>query len=574
MSGFVGKGVARIDGVEKVSGKSQFTADLSMPGLLWGLTLRSPVPHARILHVDASRAGKLPGVRAVLTGSDFPGVLIGRQIRDLPLLAYEKVRFVGEKVAAVGSEDRDIAEEALSLIEIDYEELPAVFDPLEAMREGAPIIHENPAVYAGSPPGMPKIPNLLSLTGRGKGNPDLGLKESDMVFEHTFRTPFVHQAYLEPHACVVAIDNEGKVHVWASNKSPFLLRGQVAAGLRIPVSDVIVHLQPVGGDFGGKGSQMDVPLCCCLAKASGCPVKMVMSYTEELMAANPRHPSVISLHTGVKKNGELCSVKVKAVFNSGAYGAFKPVADLSLAGSRTAGGFAYRIPHIGIDTYVVYTNNVPCGHMRGPGYPQIAFAVESQMDIIARAMGIDPIEFRMRNLVEEGDESPFGGHWEGIRAKETLRRAVEVSGWGNSKPRPFVGRGVAVIQEGTGVSLSGASIVINSSGQVTLRMGIPEQGSGSHTILKQIIAQELQVPLDLVSVEAGDTSAVPDSGLGAGASSVTNSMGQAVFLAVRKVRDQLLRDGAEYLGVPERRISLENGNFVLRKETELEQIPF
>ncbi|MBI4525813.1 MAG: xanthine dehydrogenase family protein molybdopterin-binding subunit [Deltaproteobacteria bacterium] len=574
MTRVISKPVARIDGDEKVSGKARFTADVASAGMLWGLTLRSPLPHAKILHIDVSRATSLVGVKAVLTGLDLPDMRIGRQIRDLPILAREKVRFVGEKVAAVAAEEKDVAEEALSLIEVDYDELPAVFDPLSAMEDSAPIIHENPSAYEGAPQLTQKINNVVSLTTKAKGDAEIGLTESDRVFEHTFKTPFVHQAYMEPHACACAIDAAGKIHIWASNKSPFLLRAQVAAALGVSADDVIVHLMPVGGDFGGKGSPMDAPLCYHLAKASGHAVKMVMSYTEELMAGNPRHASVITLRTGVKKNGDLQAMQIKCLFDSGAYAAFKPIPDVNLAAARTAGGIAYRMPAIQIDSYCIYTNNVPCGHMRGPGYPQIAFAIESQMDIVARALGIDPIEFRMRNLVNEGDEPPLGGRWEGIKAKETLSRAAEASGWKTLKKRPYVGRGVAVIQKSPGMSATGANIVIDSSGHVTLRMGVPEQGSGSHTILRQIIAEELGILLELVSIETGATDAIPDSGWGSGASSVSHSMGQAAVKAAKEVRAQLLAEAAELFGVEERLVSLENGDFLIRGVAEQKRIPF
>jgi len=267
-------------------------------------------------------------------------------------------------------------------------------------------------------------------------------------------------------------------------------------------------------------------------------------------------------------------MEIRAVFDSGAYGAFKPIPDLNLAGAHTAGGIAYHVPHIKIDSYCVYTNNVPCGHVRGPGYPQICFAIESQIDIIAKSIGIDPVEMRMRNLFDKGDEPLFGGHWENVKAKETLQRAVQASGWRDPKARPYIGRGLAIMQKSPGVSPTGANIAIDSSGHVTLRMGIPEQGSGSHTIARQIIAQELQIPLDLVSVETGSTDYTPDSGWGAGASSVTHCLGQAVLLAVKEARTQLLKDAAGLLQIEEQAITLENCNFAVRASEKEMQIPF
>ena len=273
MSRSIGRRVSRIDGVEKVSGHMKYSADLNIPGLLWGATLRSPVAHAKILRIDTSRARVLRGVKAVLTGEDLPESRVGRQIRDMPVLARNKVRFMGEKVAAVAATEKEIAEEALFLIDVDYEELPIISDPLTSLEESAPRIHEAPEKYEGAPPGIARYKNVVSFVERFKGNVDQALQHVELVFRNTFRTPFNHQAYIEPHACVVDIDKGGRVHVRASNKSPFPLRAQIAECIGVPLDHVVVHLVPVGGDFGGKGSSMDVPLCYYLAKTFGLPCK-------------------------------------------------------------------------------------------------------------------------------------------------------------------------------------------------------------------------------------------------------------------------------------------------------------
>ena len=562
MAKSIGQRVSRIDGTGKVSGRMKYCADLNVPELLWGATLRSPLPHAKILQVDASRAKAVPGVRAVLTGRDLPESRVGRQIRDMPVLASDKVRFLGEKVAAVAATDRDIAEEALSLIEVDYEELPIVSDPLIALTESAPRIHEAPEKYTGAPPGIERYKNVVSFVERFKGNVDGALQNAELVFRHTFRTPCSHQAYIEPHACVVDVDKGGRVHVWASNKSPFPLRAQVSECIGVPLDRVIVHLMPLGGDFGGKGSSMDVPLCYHLAKSSGQPVKMVMRYDEELIASNPRHASIVSIETGVSKSGALQCMKIKAIFDSGAYGAFKPIPEANLPGARTAGGMAYRIPAIQVESWCVYTNNPPAGHMRGPGYLQIAFAIESQMDIIARKLAKDPVELRLINLLKDGDEAPLGGVLPEVKANETLERAVNVSGWNKPKPRLYVGRGVAIIQKHPGVNATGATLVIDRSARVIVRTGIPEQGSGSHTLLEQIVAEELQIPQEFITVEVGSTEDLPNSGMGSGASSVSHSMGQAVLSGVRQLRGQLVADLAAQFKVQERDVSF-NAGFVV-----------
>jgi carbon-monoxide dehydrogenase large subunit len=541
--------------------------------MLWALVLRSPLAHARIVHIDVNRARSIPGINAVVTGDDLPDIRVGRQIRDMPVLARQKVRFIGEKVAAVVAENKEIAEDALAAISVDYEELPAIFNPEEALKDGAPLIHDHPHMYEGAPGIINGLRNVVSFTTKEKGNAERALAESGIVLEHTFRTPFVHQGYIEPHACVGAVDPSGNFHVWASNKSPFLLRDQLAEALAVSVDRVVVHVVPVGGDFGGKGSPMDAPLCCCLAKITGRPVKMVMTYNEELLAGNPRHAAIISIKTGVEKTGQLRAMTIDGIFDSGGYGAFKPIPDVNLAAARTAGGFPYKIPAIQITSKCVYTNNLPCGHMRGPGYPQIAFAVESHIDLIAKHLGLDPVDFRMKNLVDKDDEGPFGGHWPGINAKAVLKRAVEISGFRQRK-RPRIGRGVAMVQKSPGKSPTGANFFVDRSGQVTVQIGVPEQGSGSHTILRQIASEELQIPIDLVKIETGATNEVPNSGWGSGASSVSHSMGMAVLLTAQELKATMLKDVAALFRVEERSIDLRDGNFIVRDWGKQKRIPF
>src|ERR1043166_7848296 len=398
----VGKATSRAEGPEKVAGKAGYAADKIFPGMVWGKAVRSQLPHAKLLRVDTTKAKAYPGVLAVITAEDVPDVLTGRQLVDTPVLARDRVRFIGEKIAVAGAETREIAAEAAGLVEVEYEEWPAVFDPSDAMQEGAPVLHEAMASYANLPQPLAAIPNVHSHVQWRVGDSAQGFAESDFVFEQKFATQRAHQGYIEPHAGVVSINEQGRVVVWASNKVPFPTKKFLAHAIGIDEKDVIIELISVGGDFGGKGALMDVPLCYFLAKATGRPAKMVMTYAEELMAANPRHPSTLTIKTGVKSGGRIWAREVTAVFNSGAYGGFKPNVIVNLPGARTGSG-AYRIPHVKIDAYSVYTNCVPCGHVRGPGEAQTIFAVESHMDYVAHKMGIGPYEFRMMNILKEGD---------------------------------------------------------------------------------------------------------------------------------------------------------------------------
>ncbi len=563
----IGRPAAHVEGLAKVTGSAKYSADIILPGMLWGKCLRSPFPHARIVSVDASRARRLAGIHAVLSGADLPEVLLGRFLLDCPVLARERVRFIGEKVVAVAAESLDLAEEALGLIEVEYEELPAVFDPLEAIGEHAPRIHDNPGAYARSPMFplhnaetriAPAIPNVMSQVFYRHGDIQAGLAQAHRVFEHAFAVPPVHQGYIESHACVAAVEPDGKINVWLSNKTPFLARSQIAAALRVPEGLVRVNAVSIGGDFGGKGSLMDSVLCYFLAKASGRPVKMVMTYVEELMAGNPRHSAVITQRTGVDRDGRITGRHSRVIFNCGAYGAFTPLA--TVHGGGHAGG-SYRVPNIEIEVLRVYTNTVPRGHMRAPGAPQTIFAVESDMDMIARELGLDPLEFRLRNALTEGDSGPLGERWQQIRCKETLEAAAKAAGWGAEKPRN-VGLGIAMYdREPGGFGQSSATLSIGEDAKLVLLTGAADTGTGSYTVLQQIVAEEFQVPLELVTVVQGDTD-VASFEMGAGGSRLTHTAGQAAVLACREVKHALLGLAARLLQSDPAQTTLNEGRFI------------
>ncbi|HYS15447.1 MAG TPA: xanthine dehydrogenase family protein molybdopterin-binding subunit, partial [Candidatus Binatia bacterium] len=485
----VGQPVGKLEGLGKVSGQARYSGDVTLPGLVWGKALRSPLPHARILRIDTSRARDLAGVLAVLTAQDLPNILVGRRMFDMPMLARDRVRFIGEKVAVVAAVDPDIAEEALALIDVEYEDLPAVFDPIEAIQADAPILHENPAAYEGAPAERPH-PNVQSVLRFKLGDVEAGFREADRILEHTFRTQLDHQGYLEPHAGVVAIDDAGRVQVWASNKMPFRLKELLSQALRLPPEQIRVNLTPIGGDFGGKGSLMDLPLAYHLARVTGRPVKMLMRYAEELMAGNPRHPSVITMRTGVRKDGRILARRVKALFNSGAYAAFKPAPSVNLGGTGMGAG-VYRIPNLLIEAFCVYSNNIPCGHARSPGEPQMVFAGESHMDMIARELGLDPADVRRRNLLRDGDHLANGHHLEHVRASDTLEAALKASHWAEPKAGPWIGRGMAMTHRHIGVGFTNARLRLETSGTVTLSIALPDTGTGAHLVLRQVVAEVL-----------------------------------------------------------------------------------
>ncbi|MCK5353335.1 molybdopterin-dependent oxidoreductase, partial [bacterium] len=418
--GKIGQPLGRVEGPAKVTGEAKFTADVLLPGMIWGKVLRSPLPHAKIVSIDTREAEQMPGILAVLTAKDLPDLLTGRLVYDMPVLAIDRVRFIGEKVAVVAAEDPDVAEDALASIDVEYEEMPAVFDAHEAMNPEAPLLHPDYRSYAHAPEKFfSDIPNVHSHVTWELGDIDKGFALAKQVFEHTFHTPAVHQGYVETHASVVSIDPDGLVNVWISNKMPVRARELLADVIELPEERIVVHLAQIGADFGGKGSLMDAPLCYHLAKRTGRPVKMVMTYTEELMAGNPRHPTSIFLRTGVTEEGQIVARQAKVVFNSGAYAAFKPVPFVNIPGAKDAAG-VYGTPHIRIDAYSVYANCVPSGHFRAPGDLQVNFAVESSMDMIAEDLGLDRLEFRKQNLLKDGDWVPGGPQLEEVRVAETL----------------------------------------------------------------------------------------------------------------------------------------------------------
>jgi CO/xanthine dehydrogenase Mo-binding subunit len=552
------KAVPRIEGFHKVSGNMRYAADLPFPHALSARILRTSLPHARILGIDTSKAAKLAGVRAIITGSDVAGVMVGLRMKDMPLLAQDRVRYVGEPVAAVAADNDETAKEALNLIDVHYEELPFVTDPLEAIRPGAPVLHDNPTTYKNAPEREIELPNVQSYGKWSNGDVEAGFQKAARVLEHTFRTPLGFHGYIEPHACTVQINPDGRIEIWASNKAPFTLRSRFARDLGLDEEKVKVHILPVGGDFGGKTSVVEAPVCYFLAKKTGKPVRMVLDYTEELTAVSHRHPAVITLRTGVDGDGKFTAMQVRAVFSGGGYAALKANAEVTVQGPRRAASY-YRIPAIQVETLCAYTNQVPCTQTRTPGSPQTTFAVESHIDIIARELGMDPVEFRMKNLLNDGEATPFGQKLKGIVVKETLKKALDSAGWKKPKAKN-TGRGVAVYERPSGAGKSGAAITIESDGNVSVHLGVPDVGPGIHTVVQQIVSEVLDLPRERVDVLVADTDSSPyDSGTGGSKS--TNSVGTAAYQAVCEVKEKIVALAAARLGCAPEGLKAANGRY-------------
>jgi len=560
MTQVVGKSTPRVEGESKVTGKALYSGDVQLPDTLWGKCLRSPIPYGRIKKIDCRKALQLPGVKAVIAGDDVAGLRIGRCIYDTPVMADGVVRFIGEKVAAVAAETKQAAEQALDLIDVEYEEIEPLVDPEKAAKDGSPILHPDLLSYRGLPVPVEKLGNVFAYLKWGKGDLEEGFKRADLVVENTFTTQVTHQSYLEPHACVVDTHPDGSADVWSCSKTPFAVRGQLSNCIGVEKEKLIFHPTHIGGDFGGKGGFMDVPAAYFLSKKSGQPVKMIMDYTEELTAGNPRHPSIIKVKTGVKKDGTITAHHMDFLFDSGAYGSMKPAG--YLIGASTCAG-PYKIDNCLIEERMVYTNKIPCGHMRAPGDPQGFFANESQMDIVARRLGMDPAAFKRKNMLKDGDETPIGGHVSHIRGNEALGKAIELAGYNNPKPKN-VGRGLAFSEWSPSGGEGSVFVTIDKKGRVLVESPVVDQGAGVLTVIVEVVGEELKVPADQIGLTQLDSTSVPSDG-GVGGSRATRVYGNASFEAGVKARGELIAVAARTLGVDSGELELAQGAVVHKK---------
>jgi carbon-monoxide dehydrogenase large subunit len=555
----IGASIPRLEGAEKVTGRARYTADVTPPGTLWGKVLRSPHPHARIVRIDATAARQVPGVRAVITGQDAPGLYVGKTLRDMPVLCWDRVRFVGDRVAAVAADTPEAADAALDLIEVEYQVLPAVFDPLEAMQPDAPLLHDDVTAYDGAPKQWlaPDVHNGVTRLAWTKGDPEQGFREVDLVLEHTFWIPARHEGYIEPHACLVAIDDDQRIQVWISAKAPFRARSQLAKAIGVPEERILVHAIQIGGDFGGKGDAVDAPIAYLLARETGRPVKLVMTYAEDLTASNPSHPTAITIRSGVMRDGRIVARTARTVHASGAYAALKPNAALSTW--HYVGG-CYRVANASFEFLQVATNTVPGGYFRAPGAHQFTFALESHTDLIAQELGMDPAQFRLQNVIAEGEEDAVGNHMKGIKARQVLEAALAAVDWQGTKLGPNRGQGIALFGRQIGGGAGGAVLTAELDGGLTLLSPTIDQGCGTHTIVKQLVAAEWGVPLEQVRVVVGDTDTAPYDE-GPRASRVTYTEGQAVLRACHELRARLVEHAAELLYCREAEVTYADGAF-------------
>lgn len=550
----VGKSYPREDAPEGVSGAAIYVDDLNPPHLLYGAVLRAGRPHAKILGIDTSRAEKMNGVACVLTGHDVPRNAYGLYVADQPVLCTERVRYEGDPVAAVCAESWEIAEEAARKIRVEYEDLPLVTDPEEALRPGSPILHE-------SNPGGNKI---LEWKVR-RGEMDAGFAEADFIVEERYYSRPQEHAAIEPHICMGEVDLSGKLTVYISSQTPYIMRANLSKVLELPMSRVRVVGCKVGGGFGGKHEIMLEPFAALCAMKTKRPVKFRMSREEEFTASTIRHSLIMDYKTGVTKEGKITARALNFILDGGAYVSF---GETTASKAALMGAGPYRIDNLTVDATLVYTNNGIAGAVRGFGVTQTTYACESHMDTIARRLGMDPLDFRRYNAIQTGDDAHSGDPIRSCGFAETLETASRSVDWtaiGGGKLSACGtkrrGRGVAAMIYPVGFTAtnnpSAAFARVNEDATLTIWSGAVDMGQGAHVVLRQIAAEELGVPLKDVQIISGDSDVVPMD-LGSVASRVTHIAGNAVKNATGQVKKILVRKVGGLLEVSEEDVRIED----------------
>jgi len=548
-----------LDARARVTGKVDYMVNLRLPNMLVGKIVRSQAPHAKLLKVDTANALQVPGVVAILTGADLgTNAFYGAAIKDQGVVAVDRVRYVGEPIAAIAAENEEAAEEAAILLDIEYEELPAIFDAQEAIQSGAPTLHEK---YSN---------NIFMHSKLRHGDMEAAFAEADEIFEDTFTSPLAQQASLEPH--VTAAQWEGdQLTVWAGTQAPYMVRRVLSEIFGIEQNKIRVIVPSLGGSYGGKGHIRIEPLVAAMSrKTNGRPVKFVLSRVEEFVTVT-KHAASITLKTGVKRDGTFTARQVKVYWNGGAYADASPL--LVPQGMVRAVG-PYRIPAVHVDSYGIYTNLPPAGAYRGAMSSQTTWAYESQMDIIAHKMGWDPLEFRLKNLFISGDQFATGEILYDVHFVECLEESAK-----NLTPSPSpkrrgeskVGRGYGVMMKSTvSTSKSQARMSLSDDGIVTLFTSTVEMGQGAHTAMAQITAESLNVPFEMIRVVGPDTNVTPfDSTTSASRS--TNMMGNAVIAAGISLKRKLIELAAPLLEIPADELRAENGK-VFAQETSISYV--
>lgn len=553
----VGKSIPRVDAFAKVTGRAKFTTDYSFPRMLFAKILRSPYAHARVLHIDSSRAKQLPGVRAICEGKDVPDKLVGLMLLDQYLIARDVVRYVGEPVAVVAADSAEIAEDALDLIDVEYEELPAVFDGEQAMRQDCPVVlHPDLPKYkgirsAGSlPPPDPDRPNVFSTWRIRQGDIDKGFQEADLIVENKYTSHGFNHCCLEPHVADAWMDEEGRLCVRASRRAIWRLRSIISDTFDIPRSRVRTMEPYVGGAFGSKATPRQDLIACLMTLATGRPVRLLLTREEVFFDTYSSNPTVVYIKDGVTGDGTLVAREMKLILDSGAYSQHT-VYVVRNGGFGSVG--TYRVPNFKWDAYGVYTNNFLAGSLRGFGSPAAEFAIEQQMDIIAEELAMDPVELRQKNILREGDRNSMGMVTHSIGAEQCLAKVADWIEW-NNQPKassgPWkIGKGIALGNKYTTADTTSCVFVkVHPDRVLEVRHGVDPTGQGVNTVLAQMAAEEFRIPVENVRVTWGDTDSSPYD-RHSGSSRSTWNTGLALIRACQDAKRQVFAVAATKLGV-------------------------
>lgn len=554
----VGQNVARVDALAKVTGAAQYTGDIVVPGMAYGKVLRSPLPHARLTRIDASQAEALPGVVAVLTGQDVLDIdpYYGHAIKDRPLIAIDRVRFIGEPVAVAIAEDPFTAEEALALIEVDYEELPAAATLETALADDAPQLHDTSKIRPGLFHGLDLKPtggNVCYHHHIERGSSDEIFAGADIIVEGEYTFPAIYQYSMEPHT-TIAQWGHNEVTVWSSCQHPFLVRAELADQFQLPVANVRIIVPYLGGGFGSKSYTRLEPLTVAAARKAGRPVRLE-NRVDEAMVTSRRHNMRCHMRTAATARGRLLAREVKIWLDTGAYADNGPRV---VATAADAAPGPYRWEAITVDAWGIYTNTSPAGSYRAFGATHLQWIGESQVDEVARRAGLDRAEIRYQNLLKPGEYVRPGGKPLDADLIGDIRKVAEALEWDKPKP-PRVGRGLGVGLLAAGAQpVSTAFIRLEADGAATVLVSSTELGQGARTVFSQIAAEELAMPVEQIRVQGGDTRITPYD-RSTGASRSTTLAGKAVQLAAQEIRRQLVDIAIDRFGLPEQAIELREG---------------
>ena len=558
-SGAIGSRMIRIDAEEKVTGGAVYAEDIRLPRMIYGVLVRSPHAHAKIISIETGDVMQLPGVKAIVTSEDVSMGYYGFELRDQKIFAQEKVRYIGEPVAAVAATTVDIAREAAALVKIIYEELPAVFDAEKAILEDAPLVHDDANAYDIDWK-TERDGNLCYKLQIVDGEIEKGFAGSDKIVEGVYETPVAHAGSIEPHCSTAMVDPFGRTTVWTTTQKPFGIRSYLAQALSRPISSFRIVPTQIGGGFGGKLYPCLEPYAVLLAEQSRLPVQMTLTREEEMATTMLRHPSKVTIKTGVKKDGTLVAHQVRMLFNTGAYGSYGP--NTAALASLMAGG-PYRIPNLDITGLVTYTNTVPNGSIRCPGAPQMAFAVETHLEKVARAIEMDSLAFRLKNAWEDGDTTCTGQALDSVSIKECLQKAADAVQW--SKPRPpGVGKGLACNWWVSGPWGTQTLIETNEDGTFRLISGCVDMGTGGLTSsILQMASEGLSVPVESIQLVRGDTDNLPWDH-GHGGSRMVFTIGRSAYEAAEDLKQQLLKEAAIHLEASVNDLVLDSDKVIVR----------